>query len=67
MKTRTPRKIKKKFISLPKHRWVKEFNNYGKRWGYSIKNYKDWLNWYEYYENVYTPAEAINIDLSYSF
>jgi|GEM_PF-6275958 len=66
-KLRVPRKLKKKFLSLNRHRWVLRFNQYGKHWGYKIRSYKDWLNWYEYYENEQSPQEAIDIDLSYSF
>lgn len=64
-KKRTPRKLKKQDkLRL----WVNEFNKRGKRFGYFIGNGPlDFDCWIDYFNDGYSPYEAIMEDLSYSF
>lgn len=64
-KKRLPRKIKK---AEPLTRWIKKFNKVGKRYGYNVgPGPLDFDDWIDYYDDGYTPLEAIKEDMSYAF
>lgn len=63
-KERKPRKAKKYQVSKNERRWRNELMKQSKRLGYFIMTFDDTASYLEYYQDGYSPKEAVYEDWS---